>query len=111
MRKDCYIQDKLVLIPNNADKNEVLLEILQQNKKIVNIHDKKNCPYCPGNKQHSDQLVLSFVFKISHKNGLTNINLVLDRRHTRLYFSSLEFFYVQNYLDLSFGFPFAYQLK
>jgi UDPglucose--hexose-1-phosphate uridylyltransferase len=63
MRKDCYIQDKLVLIPNNVDKNEVLLEILQQNKKIDDTNDKKNCPYCPGNKQHSDQLVLSFVFK------------------------------------------------
>ena len=22
MRKDCYIQDKFVLIPNNVDKNE-----------------------------------------------------------------------------------------
>jgi UDPglucose--hexose-1-phosphate uridylyltransferase len=63
MRKDCYIQDKFVLIPNHVNKNKDLLEIIQQKNKPENLKDDDNCPYCPGNKQISDQLILSFVFK------------------------------------------------
>jgi UDPglucose--hexose-1-phosphate uridylyltransferase len=63
IRKDCYVQDKFVLIPNHVNKNDVLLEIIQQNSEPKNLKDQNNCPYCPGNKQISDQLVLSFVFK------------------------------------------------
>ena len=63
MRKDCYVQDKFVLIPNNINKNETLINIIHQNKKPDSIKDEKNCPYCPGKKQISDELILSFVFK------------------------------------------------
>ena len=63
MRKDCYIQDKLVLIPNNVIKMKSFLKFFNKIRNIDNINDKNNCPYCPGNKQISDQLVLSFVFK------------------------------------------------
>ena len=39
------------------------MEINQQNKKSDKQNDENNCPYCPGSKQISDQLILSFVFK------------------------------------------------
>ncbi|MER5174993.1 MAG: galactose-1-phosphate uridylyltransferase [Candidatus Nitrosocosmicus sp.] len=62
MRKDCHVQDKFVLIPNNVKENETLTNLIQQNNKPDNIQEE-NCPYCPGNKYISDHLILSFVFK------------------------------------------------
>ncbi len=63
MRKDCYVQDKFVLIPNQVNKGDVLFEIIQQSNEQANNIDKANCIYCPENKKIPDELVLSFVFK------------------------------------------------
>jgi UDPglucose--hexose-1-phosphate uridylyltransferase len=61
LRKDYYIQDKFVLIPNNPNtgitKNFYHSSTLNENK------NEKPCPYCPGNSKNSDQLILSFVVK------------------------------------------------
>src|SRR5215210_2344651 len=62
MRKDYYIQDKFVLIPN-ANKNEDFRNIDNQINMADNLKDENKCPYCPGNRQFSEQLVLSFVVK------------------------------------------------
>ena len=63
MRKDYYVPDKYVLIPNNVNKNETIPKIIQQNVKQDNSKGENKCPYCPGTEQISDQLKLSFVFK------------------------------------------------
>jgi len=63
IRKDYYVQDKFVLIPNNANTNEDLQNIINQSVLPYSSKDKNECPYCPGNKHLSDQLVLSFVVK------------------------------------------------
>jgi UDPglucose--hexose-1-phosphate uridylyltransferase len=63
MRKDNYVPDKYVLIPNNVNKNETFSKTIQKNNKQDNIKEENKCPYCPGTEQISDQLKLSFVFK------------------------------------------------
>lgn len=63
MRKDYYVPDKYVLIPHNVNKNETHHKISQQNNMQSNLKEENKCPYCPGTKQISDQLMLSFVIK------------------------------------------------
>ena len=63
MRKDCYIQDKFVLIPNHVNKNEDLLEIIQQKNKPENLEDDVIGPIVLETNKFLIQLILSFVFK------------------------------------------------
>ncbi|MGN6629511.1 MAG: galactose-1-phosphate uridylyltransferase [Candidatus Nitrosocosmicus sp.] len=63
IRKDCYINDKFVLIPNIVNKPDNLGKINKINNDLSKIMDKNNCPYCIGKDQFSEQLILSFVFK------------------------------------------------
>ena len=58
MRKDYYVQDKFVLIPYNANTNENFQNIINQSIFPYDLKDENKCPYFPGNKQFSDQLVL-----------------------------------------------------
>ncbi len=63
MRKDYYVQDKFVLIPNNVNKNDIFIKNIPQNKIPDNLKEEDKCPYCPGNKHFSNHLILSFVVK------------------------------------------------
>ncbi len=63
MRKDYYVQDKFVLIPNNANTNIDFQNVINQSVPADNSIEEIKCPYCPGNQQCSDRLVLSFVVK------------------------------------------------
>lgn len=71
LRKDYYVQDKFVLIPNCNGNLRSVKQILQKNNLENDDNIKKElvekantlCPYCPENSKNADNLVLSFVVK------------------------------------------------
>ena len=63
LRKDYYVQDKFVLIPNNIDHNNKQTEIIYSKQQSIPIANTPACPYCPGSTGDCDNLVLSFVVK------------------------------------------------
>lgn len=63
IRKDCYINDKFVLIPNIVNGSKNVDRIFGINNFSDRTNDKHNCPYCIGKEPSSEQLILSFVYK------------------------------------------------
>jgi len=63
LRKDYYVQDKFVLIPNNIDHTNKKPEMIYNKKQSDPITTIEACPYCPGSTGDCDNLVLSFVVK------------------------------------------------
>src|SRR5690348_9224636 len=63
LRKDYYVPDKYVLIPNNIDHLEKFPKMIHKDQQSDIISDSIICPYCPQTSQVCDNLVLSFVVK------------------------------------------------
>ncbi|HET6590656.1 MAG TPA: galactose-1-phosphate uridylyltransferase [Candidatus Nitrosocosmicus sp.] len=63
LRKDYYVPDKYVLIPNNIDQFDKFPEMVHKKQQSDIVSDSINCPYCPHSSKECDNLVLSFVVK------------------------------------------------
>jgi len=64
LRKDYYVPDKYVLIPNNFDQLNKYSEMIYNEQQFNDsISDAQDCPYCPCSRDKCDNLVLSFVVK------------------------------------------------
>ena len=63
LRKDYYVQDKFVLIPNNIDHTNKKPEIIYNKEQSGPVANAQICPYCPGSTGNCNNLVLSFVVK------------------------------------------------
>ncbi len=63
LRKDYYVQDKFVLIPNNAYNTENMIKNTLSKNDLSDLKAEQECLYCPNNTRNSDNLILSFVVK------------------------------------------------
>ena len=63
LRKDYYVPDKYVLIPNNFDQLNKFPEMIYNEQQTFHKSDSHECPYCPCSVDKCDNLVLSFVVK------------------------------------------------
>lgn len=63
LRKDYYVQDKYVLIPNNLENLEEKTKFIPTFRLDDSFKNPTPCPYCPGSSQDCESLVLSFVVK------------------------------------------------
>ncbi|MDQ2685764.1 MAG: galactose-1-phosphate uridylyltransferase [Thermoproteota archaeon] len=64
LRKDYYVPDKYVLIPNNFDQLNKFSEMIYNEQQFDDsTSDAQDCPYCPCSRDKCDNLVLSFVVK------------------------------------------------
>ena len=51
LRKDYYVPDKYVLIPNNFDQLKKIPEVFYKEPKSDVLSDLQECPYCPHTSQ------------------------------------------------------------
>ncbi|HEU5119496.1 MAG TPA: galactose-1-phosphate uridylyltransferase, partial [Candidatus Nitrosocosmicus sp.] len=63
LRKDYYVPDKYVLIPNNFNQLNKIPEVIYDEPQSIHEKDSHECPYCPSAVEKCDNLVLSFVVK------------------------------------------------
>ena len=63
LRKDYYVPDKYVIIPNNFDQLDKFSEMIHNQQQSSHKMDSENCPYCPCSVEKCNNLVLSFVVK------------------------------------------------
>ena len=63
LRKDYYVPDKYVIIPNNFDQLDRFSEIIHNQQQTSHNMEPENCPYCPCSVEKCNNLVLSFVVK------------------------------------------------
>ena len=59
LRKDYYVPDKYVLIPNNFDQLNKFPEMIYNEQQTFHKSDSHECPYCPCSVDKCDNLVLS----------------------------------------------------